>query len=173
MNPDWLRRLFDDLDYAVGVVRPDNSMLYANRMAQEEFQTKGGDARCESFIRLVGEVREHGREYRHALVEELGFRWGGRIWPLGDDHVGFLGRRIHRSPVTCLTAKYHLEPAEARLALKISQGRTNLEIARTLATTSAAIKQRALSLYRRLKVRNRAQLAALVVRCLSENVGGD
>jgi DNA-binding CsgD family transcriptional regulator len=82
---------------------------------------------------------------------------------------GLVGAQIHLHRLRSseleeiLRKRFGLTVREIRMAQKIAHGTTNDELAEEFEMTAANARARRASLFAKLKVRNRAQLAALFV----------
>ena len=174
---DCLTRFFDDLDFPAGILDQDGRLLFANRAASGTFGE--GAEPCKATLDALSSVghwvRETGREWRGVLVVTADIQWVVRAWSVGSSRVAFLGRPAPKRPseIARLTAVLRIEPSEARLALRIAQGLTNEVIGARFGVPVSTIKNRTCSLYRKLGIRNRVQLAALVLRSLDEGAAND
>lgn len=165
---ECLLRFLDDLDFAAGVVNRDQTFLFLNRAMRRTLDEMGQPA-GPAFQQAVESVRSDGRE-RSAVIdlEPQGARWSLRLWPFDADRVAFYGRPL-ASPdrqITRVATRLALEPAEARLALQVSQGKSNLAIARLFGVKVGTVKTRLWALFRRVRVRNRTELATRILECL-------
>ncbi len=169
---NYLIRFFEDLDLPAGIVDENGSVVFANRTAREGFsdQSKERTAAHEALLKIASWIRSTGRDWRGVLFETHELQWIVRAWPLGESSVAFLGWPTQQPPseTTRLVTALGLEPSEARLALRIAHGLTDEAIGDRLGVALPTIKNRTCTLYRKLGVRNRVELTALVLSSLSE-----
>jgi DNA-binding CsgD family transcriptional regulator len=162
-----LLELLDGLSVCVGVMDADGTVLYANRAALDNMDKSAVEAGALCPVAAVAiEVARDQTERNNVVVEvPPGRPWRGRLWPLDRSHVAvwFQREMVHNPDLTKLTSRFNLQVQEARLALLIADGKTGREIARLLRVPVGTIQARTWRLYRKLGVRNRAGLTALVV----------
>ena len=174
---NYLIRFFEDLDLPAGILDQNGQVVFANRAAREIFcdESEPHKDAHEALWKILGWIRATGRDWRGVLVESDDVQWIVRAWSLGGKSVAFLGRPSQQRPteIARLGAAYGLEPSGARLALRIAQGLTNEAIGDRLGVALSTIKSRTFTLYRKLGVRNRVELTALVLSSLSEPQGAD
>ncbi len=175
-NNDWIASLVEELSVAIGVVDPAGRLLFANRLARRALCA--GDTRefeAELCAELIGHVREThqtGRETPEIRLQcELdGSQWRGSVKPLDEARIALVFQQEASGdrPHSRLCTELGLEASEARLALRIAAGLSNPEIAKRFGVSLSAVKSRVWMLCRKLGVRNRAAVAALVSKTLAE-----
>jgi DNA-binding CsgD family transcriptional regulator len=170
---DWIVALLDGLPALVAVVGPHGRPSFANRPALDALAALGrrpDRPLCRTVLDVVEAVRRDGKEIRNVAIEPSsnGPRWRGRFWPIGDDRVAlYLTREARRTTgLARVVTGLGVEPAQARLAVAITEGRTNPEIAQVLEVPLTTINGRVSLLLRKLGLRRRIEVATRVLECL-------
>jgi DNA-binding CsgD family transcriptional regulator len=170
---DWMVGILDDLHELIAVLDPDGSLHFANRAAREVLPL----FTSEPVRALADRVRRDGRERRGVVVEADGGRWRGRFW-LADEHrvAVMLHREVRRRTIVDrLAIGLGLDAAEARLALRVAEGRSDADIGELVGSSAGAVHGRVDQLLRKLGAHRRSEIAAQVACCLAaaeeENAG--
>lgn len=160
--------LVDQLDVCVMVIGRADVIVYANRAAQDHF----GLAPPFAVHRSVLELAQTARTTKEPIDAEVHQRsWLGqmRLWALNDGLVA-VTLKPAPAPVSAreVADVLRIEVAEARLALRVSEGYTNRGIADKLDLPIGTINSRLWRLYQKVGVKNRAGLATKIANALHE-----
>lgn len=169
-DPEWFLRFLDDLDFAAGVVHRDGTFLFVNRVLRQALEDRGQSAPGPAFLRAIEAVSAGGGPFCGVVDVGLGGApWNLRLWAFDGERVAFYGREVWSTerPATRIADKLGLELTEARLALHVAQGRSNTAIARLLGVKVGTLKTRLWKVFRRVRVRNRTELANRILQCLA------
>ena len=158
------------------VVDGRGRLTYANRSARRLLCADGrrlGEPLRPEVLDIVDSVlADGGHDQRPCAIpaarEEPRYR--GRAWVLGASSVALMLHAEARraGEASKIAGELDIELPLAELAIQVSRGLTNVEIARQLRVPESTVKGRLFELYRRLGVRRRAELAALVTTRLAE-----
>ncbi len=162
----WSAELLESMDKAVAVIDARDTVVYANRVARELFAARGSDLKAAA---VAADIRSAKQPRNNVIFEAPGTDapWRGQAWPLASDAVALVLRppATGKARVDAVCATLGLEVQEARLAIHASEGHSNRSIAQMYNLPVGTIATRMWRLYRKLGVRNRAELAALVATC--------
>jgi DNA-binding CsgD family transcriptional regulator len=165
----WASAILDRLPDVALVFDAEGAVVYANRAARAALESAGGTAAWPEVIDAARDARDGGRELlrQGAATPALG-TWSGLFWPVDGQHVAaVLEVQLEPvAPVVHLASELKLSARQASLALEVAEGRSNQDIADTGGLTLLTVKSRLWRLYRKLGVRNRVELAGLVLRAV-------
>lgn len=172
-----LERLLDTIHDALAVVDARGDVVYANRPARHLFHADGralGEPLRPDILDIVEDLLGSAGPCQRGVVlagapGEPRFR--GRAWTLTSDSVALMlhPEAQREGDAARIAGGLELDMPSARLAIHVSRGLTNAEIARRLGVPESTVKGRLFELYRRLGVHHRAELAALVTARLAED----
>lgn len=169
-------RILDLLDDVVVVFDRSDRCVYWNRVARRALgglSTNGQLAAWPDLVTLVVDVRKFAEPMRRTGLAVPGsdVTWSARLFLVDDDCVAAVLRAEsqsgHREAV--IKSRLGLTNDQAVLALRVAEGRPNRDIAADFDVTLSTVKGRLWRLYRKLGVRNRAELTGQVVQNLSPN----
>lgn len=161
----WADALLDGFDDAIVVVDSQGLIAYANASACAIIGEEPQPELARELTDAINAVRS-GTEPR-ARIELPGdgdLIWRGRAWPLGQGAVAVSLRPVvtNTGSLDRVRRKLGLGLNDARLAVYATQGMTNRDIAELYQVPIGTVATRLWRLYKRLGVRNRAELASAV-----------
>lgn len=162
-----LNQLLDGLETSIFVIDRSGTITYRNHAARASCDAdldRGSDQRGlhARLADAADEVRSTGRARVLMLDTGDDAQWLCKLWPLSPALVGGSARQVTREPATAVAETYGLSIAEARLAVRVAGGLSNQAIASSFAVSIGTIQSRLWRLYRRMQVRNRAELASRI-----------
>ncbi|RMH39128.1 MAG: LuxR family transcriptional regulator [Deltaproteobacteria bacterium] len=168
----WPVEVLDAFDHAVAVVDARDTIVYANPAARRLLAGAAPGipvAQSPPAAAIVARARSAAavRETDIEVTTAEGVAWRGCAWPVNGGAVAFAVRA--QRAVDRREALQHalgLHRRDAQLALDVTDGRANKDIAADLGVPLGTVATRLSRLYRRVGVTNRAELAALVTRTL-------
>jgi DNA-binding CsgD family transcriptional regulator len=166
-NALWLARtLLEEAAVGFAAIDGGRRLLWANREARRLLLSDDGagspDPAGASLARTVARVA--------GTTHSVRLRRGSRILRLvvWRDGPGVLGLRVHEEQVRAaaveamLCGRYGLSPRQARAAALVAQGRDHGAVGEALGVRQGTVKSMTSSLYAKLGVHNRIELAALL-----------
>ena len=163
--------ILDLLDDVVVVIDRSDGVVYSNKTARRTLPSICVDAQALAWpdlIDIADSVRSFSEPIRRSGLTVPGsdVTWFARLWLLDDDYVAIVLTAEARSSerVSLLGSRLGLTRDQAILALRVAQGRANRDIAQDFDVTLSTVKGRLWRLYRKLGVRNRAELTGQVVQ---------
>jgi ATP/maltotriose-dependent transcriptional regulator MalT len=158
--PDWPYEILARCPLATVVVAADGAVAYANAAARELVDELAAvDPATWSHVRDAARTE---RPLRLAMTS--GRAWQLRAWAVTDGAVALAGARVPRPDerVDRVRDGLGLGHDEAVLALMAARGLSNKAIANCIDVPLGTVSTRLWRLYRKLEVRNRAELASVV-----------
>lgn len=171
MFPPWVEAILRYLDRAVVVIDANDHMVYENEAAKNGLCVVDDDVHANRLIDIARSVREGDGELRELLIAEHdGLRCLGDFWRIEADAVVVVlsPAPLRPTPAARLSAALALESADARLAVAVKSGLSNGEIADLWNLPVGTIKTRVSRLYKKLRVKKRAELIALCFDVLGQ-----
>ncbi|RMH39163.1 MAG: LuxR family transcriptional regulator [Deltaproteobacteria bacterium] len=168
---DWPSEILRSSPYAAAVIDRAGRLLYANaRAAALADALRGAGASATTNAELVARLHASARDglpVRVTLAD--GRAWHIRAWPVGDGAIAIAGSPAPRPSehIDRVRVGLGLGRDEAALAVMVARGLSNKDIAARYDVPVGTVSTRLWRLYRKLDVRNRAELAhAIAERAL-------
>ena len=171
-----LRELVDgDAEYGIVILSTDRRVLYSNVAARTYL--RDGTPRSEetllpeSMDRVLAEFIARAQHQRGPLSSELYYpsdadrRIRIALEAVRKDQEFFIVLRIHSATpwseptVRRLQSRFGLTVREAQVAAGVARGHTNREVAEQLGIVEKTVKNVLMSVFNKVNVRNRVQLA--------------
>jgi|GEM_PF-2744984 len=163
-SESWPAAVLDSYEQAVAVIDHTDALVYANRAARDLLTRLGGGGPL-SFANAARELKLSGKSEVTIEMEVAGDgKYSGRAWALNGAVVAVsLAREVDPADrIEKLRSNLRLSSREAQLALHACDGKSNKNIAELYSVPVGTIATRFWRLYRKLGVRNRAELASVV-----------
>lgn len=167
-------RILDLLDDVVVVIDRSDRIVYFNRVARRALSSMwegGKPLPWPDLVALASDVRKFCEPMRRSglVLPGSDVTWSGRLFLVEDDRVAVVLRAEAQTGQreAVIKTRLGLTNDQALLALRVAEGRPNRDIAQDFDVTLSTVKGRLWRLYRKLGVRNRAELTGQVVQNLS------